>query len=360
MKVLALTLHRKDRSPGQRYRIEQYISFLNTHGITIHFSSLLRSQIEDETFYKGGNILVKSFIGIKAFTRRLFDIFNISNYDYIFIFRDAFFFGTFIEKTISFLGKKIIYDFDDSIWLMDKNENQGIFNKLKNPQKTATLCKLADTVIVGNEYLAKFARQHNSNVKIIPSTIDLSTYQISDTRLTAKVCIGWTGSFSTIKHFETVLPALLKIKNIYKEQVYFKLIGDTNYLNKGLDIRGIPWNSETEAKDLSELDIGIMPLPDNDWTRGKCGMKGLQYMALGIAAILSPVGVNNDIVQDGINGFLASDEEEWIEKISRLIEEKELRKKMGISGKKTVEEEFSVEANKDKWLDAFTNSSAPS
>jgi len=353
MKVLFLVLHRKDRSPGQRYRHEQYISYLESNGVKCHFAPLLATEKEDEIFY-GSSLIPKITVGLKALLRRLKSVIDARNYDAVYIYRDAFFFGTFFEKKLKKRNVPIIHDFDDAIWLMDKNESQGIFNRLKNPSKTKTICLLAEKVVVGNQYLARYAREFNQNVSIIPSTIDFSKYEKLEQNLkNGRVCIGWTGSFSTIKHFETIIPALKKIKEKYQDKVYFKLIGDPTYTNETLEIKGNPWNSNTEAKDLSELDIGLMPLPNNEWTQGKCGMKGLQYMALEISTIMSPVGVNTDIIQDSENGFLASTEEEWVEKLSILIESQELRQKMGTEGRKTVEERYSVAANKNKWLEAL-------
>lgn len=271
----------------------------------------------------------------------------------VYIYRDAFFFGAFFERWLKRKKVKIIYDFDDAIWLMDKNENQGFFNWLKTPGKVAIICKMVDQVVVGNKYLAQYARQFNPNVTIIPSTIDMRLYGVPKKENGRRVCIGWTGSFSTIKHFETALPALKALKEKYGDRVYFKVIGVPDYKFAPLDIQDMAWSAEKEAEDPSELDIGLMPLPDNEWTRGKCSMKALQYMALGIPAVISPVGMNNEVVQDGVNGFLADGEKEWVEKLSRLIEDAALRKKLGEAGRQTVIEKYSVEANKEKWLSVF-------
>ncbi|MEM8938758.1 MAG: glycosyltransferase family 4 protein [Bacteroidota bacterium] len=352
MKALFLVLHRKDRSPGQRYRHEQYVDFLERNGITCCFRPLLKTKKEDEIFY-GTNALPKIFVGFKAFYRRFKSIIEAKAFDVVYIYRDAFFFGTFFERWLKKISSKIIYDFDDAIWLMDKNANQGIFNKLKNPKKTATISKLADLVIVGNKFLATYAKQFNSNVTIIPSTIDFATYSMIPKKEQKRICIGWTGSFSTIKYFETVVPALKLVKKKYGSKVYFKLIGEPTYKNQELGITGLSWNSATELEDLMELAIGIMPLPDSAWTRGKCGMKALQYMGLEIATIISPIGVNKEIIQDGENGFLASSTKDWVEKISLLIENADLRKRLGKAGRETVAKYFSLEANKEKWLRAF-------
>jgi len=352
MNALFLVLHRLDRSPGQRYRHEQYLAYLTSNGVSCTMSPLLKTEREDKTFY-GDRLVPKIWVGLKALFRRTVSILNIGKYDAVYIYRDAFFFGTFFEKWISRRNVKVIYDFDDAIWLMDENPNQGVFNRLKNPEKISKICQMADRVIVGNEYLKEYASKFNQDVVIIPSTIDFKKYNRKELSAHEKICIGWTGSFSTIKHFDTVLPALKKVTEIYKERVYFKLIGVPDYENKDLAIKGTKWKSETESQDLSELDIGLMPLPDNEWTRGKCAMKGLQYMALEIPTIMSPVGVNADIIQDGKNCFLASATDEWVEKLSQLIEDADLRQRVGKAGRKTVEESYSVEANKEKWLKAF-------
>ena len=353
-KILILTLHRRDRAPGQRFRHEQYLSFLEEHGHQIKYSNLLSAK-QDKVFYGHGQLLRKALIGVSALLKRFKDLLSSSRYDYILIYRDAFFFGVFYEKLFSFSRAKLVFDFDDSIWLQDKNPNQSFFQRLKNPAKTGKIISHCDLIIAGNEYLADYARIFNSNVKIIPTTIDLNEYQFEKKERDQEVvCIGWSGSFSTIKHFESAIEPLTIIKDEFKNQVKIKVIGDGNYKNDSLDIVGLPWKKESEISDLGEIDIGIMPLPDDKWSKGKCGLKGLQYMALGIPTIMSPVGVNKDIIQEGKNGMLATSTEEWVEKLTLLIEDEKLRERIGVAGRKTVEKDFSVEANKNKWLKVFS------
>ncbi|MCD6367133.1 MAG: glycosyltransferase family 4 protein, partial [Bacteroidales bacterium] len=160
-------------------------------------------------------------------------------------------------------------------------------------------------------------------------------------------------SQTTIKHFLKIVPVLEAINKKYGDKVKLKLIGDENFYNDILKLKGTKWSPEKEVEELAELNIGIMPLPDDEWANGKCGLKGLTYMALEIPTIMSPVGVNTEIIQDGVNGFLASTEEEWIEKISMLIENPDLRQQLGKAGRQTVVEKYSVEANKQKYLDVF-------
>ena len=190
---------------------------------------------------------------------------------------------------------------------------------MKRPSKTADILKLSDMVFVGNKFLADYAAQYNRSVKIIPTTIETDTFQKKKLNKNSdRVCIGWIGSHTTSKHFALAVPFLKELTEKFGDRIYIKLISDENYPTNEIDVCFCKWNKDSEIEDLLEFDIGIMPLPDDEWAKGKCGFKGLQYMSLEIPAILSPVGVNSEIIQDGVNGYLASTKEEWIEKISML------------------------------------------
>lgn len=352
-RILFLTLHRKNRSPGQRFRHEQYLDYLSQNGFEITYAPML-GPTQDRAFYAPGGLWRKVRIGMQALMKRVGNVVQARSFDYIFIYRDAFFFGTFIEWLLRQSKAQLIFDFDDAIWLRDKNPAQSVFQKLKNPSKTGKIISYCNVIIAGNAYLADYARNHNDHVRIIPTTIDTDLYISAPKKKAAKkICIGWSGSFSTIKHFESALAPLYRLKETYEDAIYFKVIGDQNYVNPKLDLKGISWNAETEITDLQEIDIGIMPLPDDEWSRGKCGLKGLQYMALEIPTVMSPVGVNKNIIADGVNGFLADTEEAWVKKLSMLIEDRALRKRLGQAGRKTVEQSYSVAAHKENWLRVF-------
>jgi len=352
-KVLFLTLHRPNRSPSQRFRFEQYLELLNQNGFDYEFSFLLNEK-DDTIFYKKGQLFSKAFIVLKSCLKRLKELMNATNYDIIFIQRECFMLGSsFFEKQFSKAGVKMIFDFDDSIWLQNVSEANRTFAWLKNPKKTSKIISYSHLVFAGNQYLKEYAIQFNNNVEIIPTTIDTLEYQKQSVPSSEKVVIGWSGSITTIQHFEYALSVLKKVKTKYKDAIEIKVIGDANYANAELGIKGLGWNKQTELYDLSSFDIGIMPLPDDEWANGKCGLKGLQYMALEIPTIMSPVGVNTEIIQDGKNGFLASSEEQWLERLSMLIESKELREQVGKAGRNTVVTKYSVEANKHKYLDLF-------
>ena len=354
-KALFICLHRPDRSPGQRFRFEQYLSYLDQHGYKCTHSHLLNEK-DDKAFYAKGKFAKKTSIYLKTLMKRTGNLLDMNSYDIIFIFRDALMTGsTFFEKQFSRSKAKIIFDFDDAIWLqLNVSEANKKLKFLKNAEKTSTIIGLSDLVFAGNQYLKEYAAQYNNNIVIVPTTIDTDQYVPQKKKTGAsKICIGWSGSFSTIVHFALAIPALKRIKDKYGDRVTFKIIGDANYYCKELDTQGVPWIAATEVEDLSEIDIGVMPLPDDEWAKGKCGLKGLQYMALNIPTLMSPVGVNSEIIQHGVNGFLPSTEDEWVEDISRLIESKEYREKIGSAGRQTVIDRYSVHAWKGKYLEYF-------
>ena len=349
-KILFLANHRKDRSPSQRFRFEQYLEYFQQNGFAYELSPLLNER-DDTIFYSKGNWFQKLFLVVRCFKKRLKDIKNATNFDIIFIQREAFFTGTtYFEKKLNQLPVKVFFVFYYSIWLPNVSPGNKKLEWLKNYDKTKTLIGLADSVIAGNQHLADYANQFNQQVHIIPTTIDTDYHVPLKNKLKAKVCIGWTGTATTIKHFEMAIPVLLKLQKKYKDQIYFKVIGEGKYTNEVLAINGTPWNFDTEIEDLQEIDIGIMPLPNDEWTKGKCGFKGLQYMALEIPTIMSPVGVNTTIIENGVNGYLADSDEDWINKLSTLIESEELRQKIGEAGRKTIKGKYSTLAHCNQFL----------
>lgn len=352
-RVLYIAMHRRDRSPSQRFRFEQYLEFLKQNGYDYDFSFLISPE-DDKVFYSPGNLLTKGIIFLKCFTKRLGDVMKANSYDIIFIQREAFMTGTtFFEKQFARSKAKVIFDFDDSIWMQNVSDANKKFSFLKDASKTSSIIALSDMVFAGNQYLADYAKPFNSNIRIVPTTIDTDEYQRMEQPGNGRVCIGWSGSITTIQHFKFAVPALLKIKKKYGDRIKIKVIGDANYKNEELDVVSLNWNKQDELRELSSFDIGIMPLPDDEWAKGKCGLKGLQYMALKIPTIMSPVGVNSQIIQSGVNGFLASTDDEYVEAISTLIDNETLRKKMGEEGRRTVVEQYSVKALQQKYLQYY-------
>ncbi len=350
-KVLAIVQHRKGRSPGQRFRFEHYIKVLEENGYEIIFSNII-SEKDDKTFYSHGKYFAKLMIVIKSFFHRCKDVRLAKKCDVVFIYREAYMLGTtYFEKRLSKLKTPVIFDFDDSIWLNDTSEGNQNLAWMKKPEKTSEICKYSDLVMVGNQYLADYAKQFNPNVVIIPTTINTDYHKFSPVdKPEDKICIGWTGTTTTVKHYETAIPVLKRLKEKYGDNVYFKVIVNHAEWNRDIDVKLSTWTRESEISELCEFDIGIMPLPDDEWSQGKCGFKGLQCMSLEMPVVMSPVGVNTEIVKHGVNGFLASTNDEWFEHLCSLIESTELRKKIGQEGRKTIEKDFSVNVWEKRFL----------
>ncbi len=350
-----MVAHRPGRSPGQRFRFEQYLSYLIQNGFQCHVSYLIDEK-DDEIFYAEGKYLAKSAFLIKSLYRRWKDVRMLKKYDMVFLYREAHMLGTtFFERQIKKAGLKMVVDFDDSIWLRDVSNGNKRLAFLKKPSKISNILQLCDGVIVGNKYLADYARQYNTNVFIIPTTIDTASYipAKSSGNSEKAICIGWTGSSTTIKHFSLIVPVLRNLRAKYGHKLKFRVISDEFYQGDLDGLENIRWKKETELQDLARIDIGIMPLPNDDWSKGKCGFKGLQYMAMGKPAVMSPVGVNKEIINHGVNGFLAQQPDEWEEILSRLIDDEYLRQSAGYQGRKTVEEKYSYQSQKENYLDIF-------
>ena len=349
-----LVLFYPKRSPGQVYRLEAYLKYLPRK--TYDYDWIINKE-DEPAFYKGG-VSAKLKLFVKLSTKRFFRLIK-GNYDNVVINREAFppgiIFFEFLVKKI--LRKKIIYDFDDAIWLPVISEGNKKFAFLKSYSKFSKIIKLSDVVIAGNEYLAGYARQFNNNVHIIPSCIDLDlNIPVQKKKQKGdKVCIGWSGSETTLIHLLILKDVLVALQKKYGDRVYLKVISSRNdFKIPGVIVKSVKWQKETEADELSEFDIGIMPLPDNDWSKGKCSMKGIQYMGLAIPAVMSNIGMNKEVIVHNINGMLAATESDWIYALSLLIENEELRKQLGEAGRQTVEKKYSIQAWKDKWLELVT------
>ncbi|MCH2231484.1 MAG: glycosyltransferase family 4 protein [Crocinitomicaceae bacterium] len=340
------------QAPSQRFRFEQYFDLLKKNGFEISEYAFL----DDKgwaSLYKEGSILKKAFAMLRSFMRRFILLFKLNDADFVFIHREASMIGPPVFEWIiaKILRKKFIYDFDDAIWLPNYSESNAKFHKLKAYGKVKKIIKWADHVVVGNEYLKEYALQFNSNVSVIPTTIDLVNVHNIQTEHREKVVIGWTGTHTTAKYLAQIIPIIEKLEQEFDFE--FRVISNHPPELKLKSLRYVEWNKKTEIQDLAKINIGIMPMEDSKWSRGKCGFKGLQYMALNIPALMSPVGVNSEIVEHGVNGFICDTPESWESTLRKLITDIELRKKIGDKGNKTVQERYSVRANSKNYLNLF-------
>ncbi|MFH1230345.1 MAG: glycosyltransferase family 4 protein [Planctomycetota bacterium] len=253
-------------------------------------------------------------------------------------------------KRLKIKGLKLIYDFDDAV----------MFNSSRHPDPESPLrmkhfiemVKNCDSIIAGNSYLKSLAEPYHKRVWVIPTTIDTSKYpvksysQYSD----SSIILGWIGGGKSLVFLKSLEPVLERLAKRHKN-IQLKIVCNEFFDSANINIIKKQWSENDEINDILSFDIGLAPLPDDPWSRGKCATKLLQYMASGITAVASAVGVHNDIIKDGINGFLASNDDEWFDKLNKLIEDKTLREKSGTAARETVEKSYSVRTNAPKLAD---------
>lgn len=355
MRILFLAPYPPGQAPSQRFRFEQYLPALVAAGYTYRQESFLSSATW-AILYKPGHALAKAGGILSSFLRRLWLLGRVPTCDFVFIHREAAPLGPpvlewFIAKV---LRKKIIYDFDDAIWLANTSETNKIAAGLKWNQKVGSICRWAYKNSCGNAYLAAYARQFNPQTIVNPTTIDTEHLhnQVRDQTAPGRLVIGWTGTHSTLKYLDQLMPVLGRLE---AEGLDFEFRVISNQ-PPALPLRSLvflPWRKDTEIADLLGFHVGLMPLEDDQWAQGKCAFKALQYMALGIPALVSPVGINTEVVLDGQNGYVCATATDWEARLRQLLAAPQLRQHLGQAARATVEARYSVRANTANFLSLF-------
>lgn len=352
--VLFIVPYPLKRAPSQRFRVEIYEPFLQEAGIRYTIAPFMDNTTRN-ILYEKGSIMAKAVGILKCFLKRFSLLPAAKRYDYIFIHREATPLGPpFIEWILaSILRKKIIYDFDDAIFIPNTSKENKIAAGMKCFWKVRHIIRMAHTITPGNAYLASYARNYNPNIVLIPTCVDvihqhnkIKTHLPTDTPV-----IGWTGSHSTLFYLYKILPILQELQ----KTIHFRLlvIADKKPDIQLKDWHHILWNAATEQEDLLRMDIGIMPLKADAWSEGKCGFKLIQYLSCGIPAVADPIGVNKDIIVHGVNGFLCDDKEAWKASLIQLLQDAALRKQMGTAGREKIVQEYSIQSQREKFLRLF-------
>lgn len=343
------------QAPSQRFRFEQYLSALTTAGHTYELESFL-SPATWAILYEPGQALAKARGILGGFGRRLMLLARVPAFDFVFIHREAAPLGPPVLEWLiaKVLRKRIIYDFDDAIWLANTSEANRIAAGLKWHHKVASICRWAYKNSCGNAYLAAYARQFNTQSIVNPTTIDTEHLhnRVRDQAIPSRLVIGWTGTHSTLKYLDQVVPVLAQLE---AEGLDFEFRVISNQ-PPALPLRSlvfVPWSKETEIADLLTFHVGLMPLEDDQWAKGKCAFKALQYMALGVPALVSPVGMNTEVVQNNYNGYVCTTSADWESRLRQLLDNPELRQRLGVAARATVVERYSVRANTLNFLGLF-------
>jgi glycosyltransferase involved in cell wall biosynthesis len=356
--ILLLCPYPYGHAPSQRFRFEQYLDALKQHNFHIDAHSFL-SEGAWRILYTRGHVLQKTSALVSGFLRRFGLLFrSIPKADLVFIHREASPLGPPLLEFIiaKVYRKKIIYDFDDAIWLPNTSEENRLVAWFKWHSKVKSICRWSYRVSAGNAFLASFARSYNANVFINPTTVDSSRIHIPSLATKSgnqNLTLGWTGTHSTLKYLDFFGPIWSDLVLRFGARIQMIIISDRRPSYAWPQLHFIPWSKETEIEDLRQIDIGLMPLTNDPWTAGKCGLKVLQYMALAIPAVASPVGVNTTIISDGHTGVLCDSAEQWSHSLIRLIEDSAWRKTLGIAGREWVAANYSVESNRSNFVSLF-------
>jgi glycosyltransferase involved in cell wall biosynthesis len=355
-KVLFLCPYPIAHSPSQRFRFEQYFGILQAAGFQVKVSPFL-SVAGWRVLYQPGNYFIKLITIVRGFLLRWVQLFTLPAYHWVFIHREAAPLGPPVFEWIiaKVFRKKIIYDFDDAIWLPNTSEVNNVAGFLKWHGKVKHICRWSYKVSAGNHYLCEYAKGWCKQVVYNPTTIDteaLHNPKLYSIQAKNGIRLGWTGSHSTLKYLNELIPMFEQLQNEFPN-LTLRVIADQPPQVSLKFVEFVAWNKETEIEDLIQIDIGLMPLTDDAWAKGKCGFKALQYLALGIPAVVSPVGVNTTIVTQGITGFVCSTDEEWLSGLRTLISDVELRNRMGREGRTMVEQHYSVRANASSFVGLF-------
>jgi glycosyltransferase involved in cell wall biosynthesis len=352
LKVLILAPAPLHISPSQRFRYEQYIELTHPN-CRFHHHAFFSEKTWSILFLRN-HFLQKAWGILIGFCRTFLLLFSVPRYHVIYVHRGITPLGPPVFEWLiaCVFRKKLIFDFDDAIWVRSASEANPLAAWFKFNAKVKRICSYSHIVAVGNEYLAAYARQYCRDVRIIPTVVDTNNHhnQIKDHHKTGLV-IGWTGTFTNFSNLQTILPVINELSSKYFFS--FQIIADRDPEFKEVLYRYKQWNRETEIEDLLNFSIGIMPLVAEEMEKGKCAFKAIQYMSLGIPPVVSPVGANRVVVDHGINGFLAATPEEWKDALEKLLTNAHLREEFGKKARQKIEASYSVKATQQAFFDLF-------
>lgn len=346
VRVLALAPY-PARAPSTRFRLVQYGEALADLGVDLHVHTFVTADV-----YQTSPDWKRGLGGADMVARGLRDLRvvlgQIRAYDVVMVQRGiAPFVDGWVVRALKRAGVPLVYDFDDAVYLPQEGGG-GWVERLRAPRRaTASFCRAAAHVLAGNAYLADFARDAlgpggRHRVSILPSVVDTDRFAPRARASDGPPVLGWVGSDSTIPYLETLAPALAELCRLTRCRVTV-VAGRRRPLLPGVAFDFVPWSADAEVAAIQGLDVGLYPLEDSPWARGKCGFKALQYLACGVPCVASPVGVLMDIVLPGETGYLADTPEAWIRACAELVGDGGARLRLGEAGRRLVEDRYSLE-----------------
>ncbi|HEX8118875.1 MAG TPA: glycosyltransferase [Pyrinomonadaceae bacterium] len=351
MEVLTLIPNRYGFAPGQRGSIELWEKVLAPEGIRLHWAPFESERLH-EILYTPGRTFEKAAEMVRGYVERLKLLRRLDEYDAVFVYREAALLGpAFLEKRIA-RRKPIIYQLDDPLYIPYRSQSNGYLSYLKFFGKIADIIRMSKVVIVNSSHIREFAARHNRNIWQVPSIVDTERYVYEpEPENLGRVTVGWSGSPTTVQNIRVVAGPLRTLQE--KVDCGVHLIGGTEFDLPGVRYTAQKWSAETEVEDLRRMQVGMIPVPFNEWNKRKFFMKTAQYMALGIPPVCTPMGSNPEVIEHGRTGFLADTDAEWVEHLSLLVSDGNLRRRMAERAARVARERFSLEANAPKVVAAF-------
>ena len=341
-KILFLAPYPLDQAPSQRFRFEL---FLDSFPYEWDFQSFYDVRTWNILYVQGYTFL--KVLGIfKGYVRRIKAVFCQSRYKWIYVHRELTPFGPPIFEYM-LKSKKLIYDFDDAIWMDDGHDMNWLWKWIKHRQKIEKICSHSSKVIVGNSFLAAYAKEFSQEVVIIPTLINSDKHKPRGISKKSQLVVGWTGSHTTLIYLEDLQPVLKRLQMEFD----FNFLVIAN-VQPELDLKNWSfekWSKDDEVDQLNGIDIGIMPLKNQPWELGKCGFKLIQYGAVGLPSVASPVGVNSEVLIAGETGLMAESEVEWYDALKSLLLSESMREQMGNKARARILREYS----KSRWENHF-------
>lgn len=350
MRVLALVTL-PSLGAGNRLRIEQYAPPMTALGIDLVVSPFF-DEAAHAVLYRPGHLAAKILGTARGLLRRARDVMRARRYDVVIVYREAVPFGPAVfERALGAFGVPYLYDFDDAIFVQAPYSVNRRWAWLRPTSRVAETTRRAAAVIVGNEYLAEWARRHNPDVTIIPTPVDTDRHvPRSGSRPAGPLVVGWVGSQTTAPYLHLVDRPLAALAA--RHEVVVRVVGGP-YAAAGVPVEDLRYDVDREPADLASFDIGILPEPDDAWTRGKGAFKALLYMATGLPVVASRIGVNADVIVDGVTGFCVNDERGWQESLERLVADPALRARLGAAGRERIERLYSLRVQTPRFAAAL-------
>jgi glycosyltransferase involved in cell wall biosynthesis len=344
MRIVFLTIGA--REPSSRFRVMPYIPLLEEAGW--HCTVWHQWPSFGGRLFAVGRSPSARLVQLLGMSVTLPRVLAARNFDLVFLQRRlaGLLWPPLLERLLRQTSRRLVFDYDDAIYLGSRSESS--FREIVH---------FSDQIVAGSVHLAKVANSP-SKTTIIPTPVDTDRFKPCSRQVACQrnpLTIGWTGTSPNYQYLYPLAPMLGQIRERFPD-VVLKIIGDKSpdpSLLSNLNVQFVSWQAENEVDQLQDIDVGIMYLPDTAWTRGKCGFKLIQYMSLAKPVVASPVGANTDIVNHGVNGYLAATMEAWYEYLTRMLSDAHLRVSMGCAARQTIEEDFSVRACRPKLETVF-------